>query len=122
MSYVSVEPHRPIDPQRIRLERDGDIPLSFSGELIGEASNRTIRGDRQNRWTEVEIYRTAKANWVAHIIGRSCWDGEVDRHSVVVAVNPLDLVEGLRDDDGYLGGVSREALEVAGLEVTENIE
>lgn len=62
--------------ETITLKRDGDLSLTFEGELLGSGSSR--RG-QITRWFEVCIYRTAAGAFVVAGVGRSIVDGETDR-------------------------------------------
>jgi hypothetical protein len=66
--------------EKITLNRDNDIPLTFVGELIGEGESGTggnsgYRCD-WNRGTKIAIYKTEGDNYVVHTHHWSCWQGE----------------------------------------------
>lgn len=63
------------------VERTGDVPLAFEGDLLADRSSR-VSGN--TRWTEVRIYRTESGKFVTEMVGRSIRKGEVDRRTVVV--------------------------------------
>lgn len=74
------------------------------------------------RWTEVKIYRTAGGKWVAHIVHRTAWQGERDRHDAEVFATPKELYDHLlREVPSWL---AEEVAEEAGLleEAAEEVE
>lgn len=102
------------------LNRDGDRNVRFTGEKLAAVTSKDYNS---NRWTEIDIYRTAKGKLVAHIVYRTQWQGENDRSSVVICDSEDTLVESLRDDYcGQLDWVAKEALAAAGIECVEEID
>jgi hypothetical protein len=101
--------------ERHIITRDGLPPISFTGELIGDADNSISRdGNRANRWTEVEIYRTKAGKYVGHVRSLTCWQGERNHDAATSTVTAGELIDWLRkDNDGELGPVSQEAVEEA---------
>jgi len=98
----------------ITVARDGQRPLRFKGQIIGHGSNRTDRGERNNRWTEVHIYRTESQKLVAQVEHFTQWDGESNTSEAAACDTPAELVQWLTDNGGgRLGGVSQEALREA---------
>ena len=69
---------------RYEVPRDGDRDLRFEGEIIARASSRKHEGPANTRWNELTLYRTQGGKLVAQKIGRTQWQGEVDRHEAVV--------------------------------------
>ena len=59
-----------------KLTRDGDAPLSFTGEQIATATTREQQGDGQNRWHEVAVYQTAGGKYIIEIQFCTQWQGE----------------------------------------------
>lgn len=101
------------------LERRGARPVRFEGELVGEASS-WVSGAR--RWTEVRIYALSGGRWVAETVGRSVVLGECDFPDAEVCAGIEPLIEFLMSgEDGYLGRVSRAALESAGIDAAEEV-
>lgn len=96
------------------LQRDGKAPLRFKGTLLAKADNRSHEGDRQNRWTELTLYKTAGGKYVIRRTNRSQWSGESDRTQAEALATAPEVIEWLRgDNDGYLGSVSQELLDKA---------
>ena len=77
--------------ENFTLERFGDVPVTFIGEILAEAGSRTSNGATQNRWHELTIYQTQAGNYVAHVLFRSCWQGERDRSTVFVSRTAEEL-------------------------------
>ena len=99
--------------EKITIKRDGRKPITFTGEMIGKASSHSHQGDKQNRWTEVEIYLTRGGNYVALLVRRTCWQGESDRLDAEVCLTPADVIAFLSEGEPELGTVSQEAVEKA---------
>lgn len=110
----------PDEPQAdIRVRRDGDRDLSFSGWRLGEGSlgsggSSGYPGD-WTRGTDVTIYLTIGGSLLAHVHQWSRYQGESDIHRVLGPVaNPADLLWLLIEDaGGDLGRASKEAWEEA---------
>lgn len=95
-----------------RIERDGELDLSFDGELLADLSSRD--SDEQDRWTEIRIYRTTTGKYVTEVIGRSVMDGEHDRIDVQVHHRAEDVPDGLRRTrKNYLTKLVLDALDDA---------
>lgn len=101
---------------KIIIKRDGLPPISFTGELIASADNVIANGgngNRANRWTEVDIYRTKGAKYVVSIRRRTIWQGENDRATAGSFNDAASAIEFLKEDRDDLGAVSQEAVEKA---------
>jgi hypothetical protein len=99
--------------EQIEIRRTGLPPIRFTGEQIGKGSTRSIRGEGQNRWTEVSIYHTQGGRYVAHVGRITCWQGETDHHAAVSKATPQEVVAWLKGEDDKLGRASQEAVEMA---------
>lgn len=94
----------------VRIERNGDIPLEFSGEELGYA---TSESPGKKRWFEVTIYRTSTDRYVVHGVGMSRVAGEDDRHWGIVCDSGHDVVDSLfrvSESGRYLPTTSAQAL------------
>lgn len=108
--------------EKFRLENDGARDVAFAGVKLSEESDHSYQGPRQNRWLEVRIYRTATGRYVVEQVGRTCWQGESDRHAVTICADAAAVLAALggnddRDDDYHDRGISavaRDALAAAG--------
>jgi EXLDI family protein len=115
-----------MENMKMNVVRDGLPNLRFSGTKIADVSSHSHQGSQQNRWTEIKIYRTAAGKSVVKIIGRTCWQGERDRHEAHVCADEAAVITALTQDhesgDGaYLSDLAKEALEQAGIECVEEI-
>jgi hypothetical protein len=70
--------------EEVTVFRDGEKNLRFVGELLASASSRSHQGPRSQRWQELTLYRTQGGKFVAARVGRTIWQGEVDRYEAVV--------------------------------------
>lgn len=66
------------------LQRTGQAPLTFSGEMIVESDTATAK---LARWHELAIYQTTGGSYVVSIVYRTKWLGELDHHTAVVATS-----------------------------------
>lgn len=95
-----------------RLERVGAVDLVFTGEEIAEASSAE---PGKPRWTELTLWRTAKA-WVIERRGHSVVPREVTLRDAVICLTPEAIVAALaKTDNGhrYLPTLAVELLEAA---------
>ena len=93
-------------PQRV--QRDGDLDLSFDGMLLA-SSRYSVDGDR---WTECDIFRTRGGNFVAATRFGSESRASM-RRIAVAAESAEEVVESLRNRDGGLGQAAKEVLKKA---------
>lgn len=111
---------------KMTLLRDGQPNLRFRGAKIADVSSHSYRGDRQDRWTEIGIYRKVGGQYVVEILGRTIWQGESDRHSAYVCADGAAVIAALTQDHGcdgeYLSALARDALAEAGIECAEDVE
>lgn len=107
--------------QTYELERDGDVPVRFTGELVSWASSRS--GQTQKRWQELELYKTSGGAYVFNRVGYSDHPGEVDYHFVVSDHAPREIVKAMYhvDDDGirFLTRLARDFLDDAAAKLPE---
>ncbi len=94
------------------VKRDGDRDLKFTGTVIADVSSHSYQGPNQNRWSEITVYRTKGGKYVVSTIGRTCWQGEHDRHGATLCDTPEAVVDALRqEEDGYLSWLAKTALD-----------
>lgn len=99
---------------KYKLDRDGDLPLAFCGALVGAGSTQDCRGPTQNRWTEVNIYRTTRGSYVAEVRRISLWQGEDQGRTAAVLETAEAVIAWLRfAGAGQLGRASLGAIERA---------
>ena len=76
------------------LKRDTGPDVAFYGEKVAEVDSRDYkRGARQERWTEMVMYKTGSGKIVVSIAGRSRMPGEVDRLKVKVCENIQEVFD-----------------------------
>jgi len=104
------------------LINDGARNVSFTGEKLAKVSSHSNVGPGQNRWTEIKLYRTQGGALVLKITGRTCWQGESDRHRAIVCADEDAVVTALIDDNGgELGDLAKELIEAVGIDATEKV-
>ena len=111
------------------LTNDGKPNVRFTGDKIAEVSSHSHQGPQQNRWTEIDIYRTEAGKYVVHVTGRSLWDGEHTRCAVTVCADEAAVIAALTqresDDDAdygtYVSDLAKEALAEAGIELVTEV-
>lgn len=81
--------------QDFRLERQNEPALVFTGELLAEKDSRFGGERKQERWTELRVYRTQGGKLVAQSVGRSKVHGEIDLHKAWVCDNEQDVIQAL---------------------------
>lgn len=104
--------------KRWTLERDGDRPLRFRGEQLGEGESGSggTSGYRcdWNRGVKVRIFRLASGG--GYVVARSYWShwqGEDGRAEATVCPTAAALLEALRDDGGEIRRAEAAALDDA---------
>ena len=96
--------------QKHTIIRDGNPPITFTGE---ELSSATSEDHNSTRWTEITIYRTKGGKIVAHVERFTRWEGE-SGHDTAEAFDDFgQAIEWLKGDEGTLGRVSQQAVEEA---------
>jgi hypothetical protein len=107
----------------IHVKRDGQRDLKFEGELIAEVSSHVSRGERQNRWTEMALYKSQSGKFVVAIKGITIWQGEHDRYRGHVCGSTTQLVGTLIEDngEGKLSWLAKELLDKAGIDSAEEV-
>jgi len=115
-----------VSPDKIKsfkLTNDGARDVRFRGEKLTSVSSHSHFGSRQNRWTELSLYRTVGGKLVLWIIGRTCWQGESDRHNVVICDDEAAVVAALEyDNEGGLGDLAKELLSDVGIDAAQVVE
>lgn len=83
------------------LERTDDLPLSFSGTVVAEASSAA---PGKARHTELRLWQLAdKPGWVVEVVGLSTLPGEVTKRSAHPCVTAGDVIASLRKSDSSRG-------------------
>ena len=101
--------------ENYKVKRDGLPPIVFTGEKIGHGTTRTVSGSGQNRWTDVDIYRTQGGKYIASIARMTIWEGESNRRTATSKPTAAEIIQWLKDDteSETLGDASQEAVEDA---------
>ena len=99
--------------QNYTVKRDGLPPIVFTGEKIGHGTTKSVNGPGQNRWTEVDIYRTQGGKYITYVGRMTIWQGESDRRSATSKSAAEEIIQWLKDDaeSDTLGDASQEAVE-----------
>jgi hypothetical protein len=101
--------------KRYTIKRDGDRPLSFRGQRIGEGNHGSGGSSGYecdwNRGVRVRIYRRAVGGYVVTWYHWSQWQGEGSSLRATICATAGDVVTALRDDeDGAIRQAEAEAL------------
>lgn len=106
------------------LRRAGDVDLVFDGVCLVDVSSR--KGQRQQNWTEIRIYRVVDGRYVTEVIGKTAVRDQTDRIKVTVVDAAADVMEALkRVADGrtelpkgttYLTSFALDALQQAAIQ------
>jgi hypothetical protein len=112
---------------RYKLINDGARDVVFDGEELAEASSRSASGSRQNRWTELRLFRSEGGTLILKIVGRTLWQGESDRHEVVLCGTSGEGGEEavvtalMAGNGGRLSDLAKDLLEASGIEATMEV-
>lgn len=85
--------------ESIILQRTGDRTLNFTGESLANASTQQHQGPCENRYWDLELYRTQSGQYVIAICYRTRWQGEHDTDAAIKVAAPADLVAALDEYD-----------------------
>lgn len=100
------------------LRRDDGADVRLAGERIARVSSYdTQRHGGDTRWTELDLYRTAKGKLICHEIGRTIWQGERDRYAVHVCDNEAQLISALGQ-----GWLAKALYSSAGIDAAEEVD
>ena len=72
------------------IERSGTRNLKFSGRIIASA---TTRDNRSTRWSNYNIYQTARGKYVFASAEISMWEGETGSYDAEVYTSPQEIFE-----------------------------
>lgn len=91
------------------VQRTGDRPLAFTGELVDFVSTKTDQGYGDGRWWELKLFRAESKpaaagapppkRWVLQIAYKTRWQGELYLDSVIVADSDEELAAFAKDFD-----------------------
>lgn len=99
-------------PREVRIPRNGDRDLSFTGWCLGHAAGRKGSAP-ETSGTDVDIYLTVGKRLVAHVCQWSLREGGGgldENHRVAALESPSDTIAWLKQDNaGRLGYLSKRA-------------
>ena len=99
-------------PREVRIPRNGDRDLSFTGWCLGHAAGRKSSAP-ETSGTDVDIYLTVGKRLVAHVCQWSLREGGgglSENHRVAALESPSDTIAWLKQDNaGRLGYLSKRA-------------
>jgi hypothetical protein len=81
------------------INRTGEPPLKFRGRSLVQVGGRIYQGQEQNRWHELEVFRTEGGNYVLAIGYHTQWQGEDDHLVALVCKQAGDVVARVRGYD-----------------------
>lgn len=77
--------------QDISLNVDNAPDLAFFGRLVADVTSYSA--NRNDRWTELKLYKTQKGRFVCQEINRSCWVGQRTRFKAMVCDTEAEVIE-----------------------------
>lgn len=95
----------------VTLERTGkkSLRLTNCAELAGLTTPEVT-----GRWTEHTLYRTQAGRYVLHTVHRTCWQGEQDVYTALVADTAGELVDAMiRENGGFVSDAMKDLCEEA---------
>lgn len=98
-----------------RVERQTDIPLEFTGELLADVNSRDEPD--QPRWQEIRIYKTDSGKYVTEVVGQTIVPDERVFITVNVLDNAADVRQALKRRKAgreFLNDMAFDALDEAG--------
>lgn len=104
--------------RKIQLQRTGQAPLEFEGQLLSELTTRIMGGGlAESRWHEVDLYRTDYGAYIAHVVYGTQWiPAETPTSEVIECAEASALIDELRavnPSEGFVGRPERGEAERA---------
>ena len=106
--------------KEIKIARDGQATLVFTGTEIVSTSDYSHNGDKQNRYGTLTLYKTESNQFVLHSEYTTHWQGESNKSTCQV----FATLEEVRDDltaCDYVHSYVKLLLEEAGVPYEERI-
>jgi hypothetical protein len=97
-----------------RIRRDGEHYLVFSGYVVAEASDRVRHGQEQDRWTDIQVYRTDTGSYVVEQVLRTLWQkGNAVWYQGELCATPQEVYGALvgAEADPLLGDMEQDLLQ-----------
>ena len=93
------------------LTQSKGLDIAFTGEMLGEASDRWQEGIERSRWYDMRLFRTDGGRYVLWEKYNTSWKRERGSENVEVFEDARELEDYLVPDCDELQGVIRELLE-----------
>ncbi|MEI8194377.1 MAG: hypothetical protein WCI73_00555 [Phycisphaerae bacterium] len=93
--------------EQFTKDRSGKSPVTFTGKLLAASYGRYAHSRDNNRWHDIEVFRTAAGSYVTVILFQTHWQGEQNRSEVEVsntAEEAARILETYDPTDGYCRG------------------
>lgn len=81
------------------LDRSGQAPLQFTGELLSESDGLRQANKEHTRFHNVSIFRTQGGKYVLHICYETRWQGEVGYSWAVTLSQPWHVAKAIEEYD-----------------------
>lgn len=82
--------------EKYKLDRAGEPPLVFTGQIIAESKGKWAAGKEQNRWHDLCLYRTQGGKYVLEIYYQTHWEGELGHRTAFEVSGAEELTDVLR--------------------------
>ena len=89
--------------ETITLDRTGQVPLRFSGQLLAESESKLDAGPLQKRWHQIRVYRTDGGSLILAVRFNTLWPNESQTDAAQVCADNSDLVKALSEYDPCSG-------------------
>lgn len=104
--------------KRITVQRSGQRPLRFHGELLAEHSESMNNASPDysgspGRATEIRVYHTQKGQYVFAVHHKTCWQGEDDSFAGTVFASAEGVLAHVEENASYAADELADALGVA---------
>ena len=93
----------PFMSETITLDRTGQVPLRFTGQLLAESESKLDAGPLQKRWHRIRIYRTNGGSLILAVRFNTLWPNESENDVAQVCADNKALVKALSEYDPCSG-------------------
>lgn len=98
----------------VEVKRDNESTLRFTGEMLADVSSHSEKN--KTRWTVLRLYKTQGGKYVCQSIGRTRFEGEVDRFSATVVDDEAGVIAFFRH-----GSLAKALYDYADIDDIEDI-
>ena len=77
------------DMEEFTIKNDDAPDIRFKGEELAKASSAT---NNSTRWHVLKLWKTGGGKYICQQIGRTQWQGEVDRYKAAVCTSPAEVI------------------------------